>query len=103
MPSPFPGMDPYLEHPTRWQGVHQGVIASARAALNTMLPPAYVADAGERLYVVEPERSIYPDVVIVEQPSAPLLADHGAGGLAVAAPADPRWVLTVLPMEMREP
>ena len=22
MPSPFPGMDPYLEKPVRWQGFH---------------------------------------------------------------------------------
>jgi len=27
MPSPFPGMDPYLEHPARWGGVHARLIA----------------------------------------------------------------------------
>src|SRR6266849_2750329 len=102
MPSPFPGMDPYLEHPTRWQGVHLGLITYASAALNALLPPAYVADIGERLYVVQPERSIYPDVVIVERPPAPLLVERGAGGTAVAVASDPRWVLTVQPMEMRE-
>ena len=26
MPSPFPGMDPYLEHPAWWGGVHQRLI-----------------------------------------------------------------------------
>ena len=61
MPSPFPGMDPYLEHPALWPGVHQGLITYMQAALNTLLPPRYVADIGERLYVVQPERSIYPD------------------------------------------
>jgi hypothetical protein len=37
MPSPFPGMDPYLEHPGLFSGVHQGLIAVARATLNTLL------------------------------------------------------------------
>lgn len=28
MPSPFPGMDPYLEEPRRWPDVHQRLITS---------------------------------------------------------------------------
>ena len=48
MPSPFPGMDPYLEHPARWTGVHDGLIGAARAQLNAVLPAGYVADIGER-------------------------------------------------------
>ena len=36
MPSPFPGMDPYLEHPVLWPGWHQAfttfVILAAFAA-----------------------------------------------------------------------
>ena len=38
MPSPFPGMDPYLEHPALWPGVHQGLITFMWSALNAMLP-----------------------------------------------------------------
>jgi hypothetical protein len=30
-------MDPYLEHPTLWPGVHLGLIPNARAALNDLL------------------------------------------------------------------
>jgi len=89
MPSPFPGMDPYLEHPGLWPGVHQGLIANARAALNSLLPAPYIADIGERLYVVEPERSIYPDVVSVERPAPPALTAQGSGGTAVALASDP--------------
>lgn len=102
MPSPFPGIDPYLEHPVLWSGVYQGLIGNARAALNSLLPLPYIADIGERLYVIEPERSIYPDVVIVERPSPQALAVQGVGGTAVAVASDPRWVLTVQPAEMRE-
>ena len=110
MPSPFPGMNPYLEHPALWPGVHQGLIGCMRATLNEMLSPRYVADIGERLYVVQPERDIYPDVVVLEHPSSETPREQSAGGTAVAAVArgvevvasDPPWVMTVEPVEMRE-
>jgi hypothetical protein len=34
MPSPFPGMDPYLEDPHRWPGVHVLLIAAYAELLN---------------------------------------------------------------------
>jgi len=102
MPGPFPGMDPYLEHPALWPGVHQGLITYMQAALNTILPPHYVADIGERLYVVQPERSIYPDVVVIEPPPVIPPAAPGATGASVAAVSDPPWILTLHPVEMRE-
>ncbi|MCK4452049.1 MAG: DUF4058 family protein [Anaerolineae bacterium] len=30
MPSPFPGMDPYLEYPVRWPDVHHSLITYIR-------------------------------------------------------------------------
>lgn len=101
MPSPFPGMDPYLEEPILWSGVHQGLIGCLRATLNASLPPGYVADVGERLYVVQPQRGIYPDVVIVEYPPPQSVMEQGTGGTAVAV-ADPPLVLIVEPEEVRE-
>jgi len=89
MPSPFPGMDPYLEHPALFPGVHQGLIAVARATLNTLLPEHYVADIGERLYIVQPERSLYPDVVVLEYPLAQPPAERSATGTAAATVSDP--------------
>lgn len=85
--SPFPGMDPYLEAPAFWPGVHARLISSAAAILNTLLPEPYVADIGERLYLVEPERGIYPDVVVVRPPNR-----AGAGSSAArTAAVDPAW------------
>jgi hypothetical protein len=95
-------MDPYLEHPALWPGVHQGLITYARAALNALLPSHYVADIGERLYVVQPERSIYPDVVVVEPPAATFRSERGTGSTAAVLSSDPPWVLTVEPVERRE-
>lgn len=108
MPSPFPGMDPYLENPMLWHGFHAAFIASASAAINSLLPPNYVASIEERLYVLQPERAIYPDVTVLQRPREPVLAGGGYaggrdGGTAVAAPIDSPYLLSVYPTEVREP
>ncbi len=38
MPSPFPGMDPYLEDPVGWTDVHQRLITTLSTELNRLLP-----------------------------------------------------------------
>lgn len=48
MPSPFPGMDPYLERPSRWSGFHKSFVVSLSFALNSALPETYVAEVDER-------------------------------------------------------
>jgi hypothetical protein len=95
-------MDPYLEHPALWPGVHQRLITYLGDRLNTLLPSHYVADIGERLYVVQPERSIYPDVVVVEPPATAPLPEQQQGSNAAIMTSDPPWVLTVEPVEVRE-
>ena len=64
MPGPFPGMDPHLEDPTLWPGVHAGLIAALEAALNEVLPPEDAADIGERVYLLEARRDVYPDLAV---------------------------------------
>src|SRR6478672_10599415 len=100
MPGPFPGMDPYLEHPARWPGMHQRLITNISNALNDLLPPPYIADIGERLYVMQPERSIYPNVVPVERPAPPAPPDASAAAVLLS---DPPLVLAApQAAEMRE-
>lgn len=101
MPSPFPGMDPYLEHPARFPGLHQAFITYAQAMLNDLLPEHYAAEIGERLYIVQPDRSVYPDVVILEHPTKPPMGEREGREAAVAV-SDPPWVVTYEPVEMRE-
>ena len=38
MPSPFPGMDPYLEEPVLWSTLHQRLITYIADDLNVLLP-----------------------------------------------------------------
>ncbi len=51
MPSPFPGMDPYLESPRHWGDVHLGLISEIQAQLNRQLRPRYHVRVEERVYV----------------------------------------------------
>ena len=43
MPSPFPGMDPYLEAPSIWPDFHHKLAAELSTELNGSLPSPYYA------------------------------------------------------------
>ena len=73
MPSPFPGMDPYLEG-YLWPDVHNALAAKLRQLLTPLLRPRYTARLA--IYMVEdiaPESEIglmYPDVeVLLSEPA----------------------------------
>jgi len=77
MPSPFPGMDPYLEGEL-WQEFHETLAGAIRAQLMPQLAPKYVALLAKRYVVERPalgvfdmpsSHTIYPDVHVVEPPS----------------------------------
>ena len=51
MPSPFPGMDPYLEKPSRWPDVHHELISATRAALKALIGRKYNVRIEERIYI----------------------------------------------------
>jgi len=63
-------MDPYLEHPNFWRGVHHRLITYIADTLSAKLPKRYVADIDERLYVVEADRDLLPDVEVKRKPVA---------------------------------
>ncbi|NES72964.1 MAG: DUF4058 family protein [Okeania sp. SIO2D1] len=69
MPSPFPGMDPYLEG-YLWPYVHNALANKIRQQLTPQLGPRYAARL--EVYVVEdnfPESEVgilYPDVEIMQ-------------------------------------
>src|SRR5262245_53179664 len=69
MPSPFPGIDPYLEAQSFWEGFHQRYVTYLCDDLNDLLPRDYVATLGEHLHLVEltprEAKQILPDVAIL--------------------------------------
>ena len=76
MPSPFPGMDPYLEG-DMWQEFHETLANAIRAQLITHLPRKYVALLAKRYSIDRPalgvfdipaQRVFYPDVHVVAPP-----------------------------------
>jgi hypothetical protein len=58
-------MDPYLEHPDLWPGVHNALIAAMQRALAPAVRPGYVVRLEERTYLNEPDDLVFigrPDV-----------------------------------------
>lgn len=52
MSPPFPGMNPYLEHPDRWTTVHNKLIVAIADVLTPLLLPRYQVDIEKRIYEV---------------------------------------------------
>jgi hypothetical protein len=74
MPSPFPGMDPYLEAPDIWPDLHEALASEMRAELNLLLPQPYYArlEVRPEVGVVDDAgtlRRIVPDVTVVRKAS----------------------------------
>ena len=84
MPSPFPGMDPYIEDKRWWEVFRARFIAGMMDALNSQLSPKYVASSEQRLYIEEHHRAIRPDVSVIAIPQS----DVRGSGLAVAEAVD---------------
>ncbi len=68
MPSPFPGMDPWLESPAIFPDLHHRLIAYLGEALNEVLPKPYYSTIANRIYVESSDRLIEPDVSIFGAP-----------------------------------
>jgi hypothetical protein len=69
MPTPFPGMDPYLERAELWPGIHNRLIASVADALGPLLLPRYFVSVEERTYTVAPDDLVFagrPDMAVVD-------------------------------------
>lgn len=74
MPSPFPGMDPYLEQSDIWQDFHERAIPLAAELLGAQVLPRYFVKIDEHIYVHELEeqsRSLVgrADLAIVKGPA----------------------------------
>jgi hypothetical protein len=86
VPSPFPGVDPYLEAQHCWRDFHQQFIHDWRERLLAELPPRYDARLQEDVYIgrLSPEetrRLIVPDIAAVAPRKSRPAAD--GGGVAV--------------------
>ncbi|MCC5638811.1 DUF4058 family protein [Nostoc sp. CHAB 5844] len=88
MPSPFPGMNPYLEHPRIWPNVHHLLISEIARFLSPQLRPKYRVVVEVRMYESSVENASLvgiPDVVIQGSQSA-INRNNGNVNIAVAEP-----------------
>lgn len=103
MPSPFPGMDPYLEGRNIWPDVHHRLITAIGDALVPQVAPRYYVRIEQRTYIVEvdgEERIARPDVAIITAPSES--GPPGEGGVATAVASLAQTVTLPQFEEMRE-
>lgn len=88
MPTPFPGMDPYLERRSVWEEVHTDLITEIRQFLTPMLRPRYRVAIEQRTYltVLPPDDQLVglPDILIKDGRTLSPLA--GGSALIVAEP-----------------
>lgn len=105
MPSPFPGMDPYLEG-RAWESFHAALIDEMGRQLAPKLRPKYLVRVERRLVVGAVEtpsdgsgtQELYPDVSIVRGTADPSMpgqtGGEGSGGGAVATIEPPLQLAT---------
>src|SRR5262249_10000496 len=90
MPSPFPGMNPFLEQDRAWNDFHESFMPAARDAIAAQVRPHFIAKINEHLFIHEmpddPRRFAgRADVSVTPPPFAP--ADAVPSAATVAAPA----------------
>jgi hypothetical protein len=101
MPSPFPGMDPFLESQI-WDDFHQEFVGGIRQFLLPLIEPKYYARIEQRVYIdrglSDEPRSILADVGI----STSTDTRRSSTSTSSAAVAEPVIVDLVIPEEHRE-
>ncbi|MBV7328820.1 DUF4058 family protein [Chloroflexi bacterium TSY] len=117
MPSPFPGMDPYLEG-REWMSFHAEFSVELARQLRPALRPRYTAltirrsvmDTPDNLATTAKSNNVYPDVGVVERSPVPLPAK--GEGITVLEPTPqsatimpemvPQYAVEIRDMEERQ-
>src|SRR5687767_4730543 len=99
MPSPFPGMDPYLETTDRWRNIHNNLATEIQAQLAPLLRPRYYVDQEPRFVYetgleIATKRQALPDVSILESPLPAPLTSTNVGQSVAIAPAPLEVLIT---------
>ncbi|MBI3412074.1 MAG: DUF4058 family protein [Planctomycetes bacterium] len=101
MPSPFPGMDPYLEHPAIFPDLHDRMIVYVSGYLQPRLPVPYYSVVGSRVWVEPSQRPIGPDARVMRSNGQGRVPESNGGGVATLTRAKP-VIVKIIEEEMRE-
>ncbi|MDB9438822.1 DUF4058 family protein [Dolichospermum lemmermannii CS-548] len=103
MPSPFPGMNPYLENPELWPEVHHWILTLLAESLIPQLRPKYRVAVEKRVYHDTDRNSVLigiPDVTIAR--SLKPTTQKSSNIAVVSPPVKPVTVNIPIPEEIRE-
>jgi hypothetical protein len=67
MPSPFPGMNPYSEHPSLWSGIHHRLITAITNDLAPQIQPKDIVAIEERVYQSSGTDTVWLNELLQEQ------------------------------------
>mgnify|MGYP001791265968 CR=1 FL=1 len=101
MPSPFPGMDPYLERPAVWASFHSKFVVMLANAIEENLSAQYYVEVETRTYTDDGSDGVMigiPDVVITNDRSRqPELTQA-----QIATQVRPQQVIVPMPIMVKE-
>lgn len=90
MPSPFPGIDPYIES-QKWSDFHSAIIIAIRDRLLPRVRPQYAVDVEERIFVERaPDDAVMvlvPDVML-NKANPQALSAKSTTGMTVMEPVE---------------
>jgi hypothetical protein len=75
-------MDPYLESPDWFPGLHDTLIVMIKGMLQQTLPESYYADSSQRVWLEYSQRHVEPDVEVVAPLRKPRKRNRGGVALA---------------------
>src|SRR5438552_2597506 len=93
MPSPFPGMNPYLEQADVWHDFHERCIPLIAELIGPQVLPRYIAKIDEHVYIHDTAESGRQFLGRADVGVTPLLGHTPAGGTGVAVLNAPARVL----------
>lgn len=102
MPSPFPGMDPYLEHPEIWPGVHLLLISKLSEYLSPQLRPKYRVAVEVRIYETVDNQSLLVGVPDLAIKNSHIAAKQTMSNIATAKTPIPITVEVPVPEKIRQ-
>jgi hypothetical protein len=100
MPSPFPGMNPYLELPALWHEFHNRLIVAISDALTPYLQPRYYVAVETRTYMDDDNPELLggiPDAIVLTASKAPVV--HPA---TTATQTRLKQIRLPMPVEVKE-
>lgn len=105
MPSPFPGMDPYLEYAAFWSSFHTRFIVAIADAIEPQLDPRYYVEVESRTYQSDEDDEILigiPDAIVFAEKSKAQSSPVLSSETAVATQRQPETVVVPVPVEVKQ-